>query len=105
MANGEEPCPKKLSALTQFQVQFLQCITSHAVPVSMCIGCETQHTNMLEKYDTLVASCSDMYFDKDRINMIASAQSSLVSLWTKAYCDGNVKCYLYYYFYFNNFDF
>lgn len=83
-------CQKYLRELAQKQSEFVQCSTMHSVPVSLCVGCEEPFTEMHVAYMTLreEKNCTDIFFDKDRINIVSTTQSILVGLWRKAYCDG-----------------
>ncbi|XP_036336386.1 osteopetrosis-associated transmembrane protein 1 [Rhagoletis pomonella] len=89
---AENICQKYLRELAQNQSVFVQCSTKHSVPVSLCVGCEEPFTDMHLSYMALrnEKNCTDIYFDKDRINIVSTTQSILVGLWTKAYCD---DCY------------
>lgn len=81
-------CHKLLGELGDEQMKLVYCITTNSVPVTMCIACSKQHEGVLQAYDILVANCLDLYFDKDRINLVTSAELALTGLWSKAYCDG-----------------
>lgn len=86
---AENICQKYLRELAQKQSEFVQCSTMHSVPVSLCVGCEEPFTEMHVAYMTLreEKNCTDIFFDKDRINIVSTTQSILVGLWRKAYCD------------------
>ncbi|XP_065362295.1 osteopetrosis-associated transmembrane protein 1 [Calliphora vicina] len=86
-ATEEKSCDKLLKELANEQTLLLYCITTHSVPVTMCLNCVDYHNEVLKAYDLLAANCTSMYFDKDRINLVASTESVLTGLWTKAYCD------------------
>ncbi|KAI8121379.1 hypothetical protein FF38_07058 [Lucilia cuprina] len=80
-------CPTYLRELANQQTLFIYCITTNSVPVTMCLKCKNAHDGVLHAYDLLSANCESMYFDKDRINLVASTEILLTGLWTKAYCD------------------
>lgn len=83
-------CQKYLRELAQKQSAFVQCSTLHSVPVSLCIGCKLQLSEMQDIYLHMreEKNCTETFFDKDRINIVSTTQSILTGLWTKAYCDG-----------------
>ncbi|KAM7357564.1 osteopetrosis-associated transmembrane protein 1 isoform 2-T2 [Cochliomyia hominivorax] len=80
-------CPHLLRRLANNQLLFIHCVTINSVPVSMCTSCREYHENVLMAYDILAANCSSMYFDNDRINLVASVESMLNGIWVKAYCE------------------
>ncbi|XP_039963260.1 osteopetrosis-associated transmembrane protein 1-like [Bactrocera tryoni] len=86
---AENICDKYLRELAQKQSAFVQCSTLHSVPVSLCIGCEMQFSEMQGLYLLMreEKNCTEKFFDKDRINIVSTTQSILTGLWTKAYCD------------------
>ncbi|XP_018787968.1 PREDICTED: osteopetrosis-associated transmembrane protein 1-like [Bactrocera latifrons] len=86
---AENICNKYLRELAQKQSVFVQCSTLHSVPVRLCIGCQTQFTEMQDMYSLMRKedNCTEKFFDKDRINIVSTTQSILTGLWTKAYCD------------------
>ncbi|XP_011205864.2 osteopetrosis-associated transmembrane protein 1 [Bactrocera dorsalis] len=88
-ALAENICDKYLRELAQKQSLFVQCSTLHSVPVSLCIGCKEQFTDMQVLYSHMreEKNCTEKFFDKDRINIVSTTQSILTGLWTKAYCD------------------
>ena len=84
-------CDQYLRELSDVQSKFLQCVTKHSVPVTMCHGCKTQYDEVLHGYDVLASECNTTYFDKDRLNLVPSTETLLTSIWTKGYCDGMLK--------------
>ncbi|XP_037818610.1 osteopetrosis-associated transmembrane protein 1 [Lucilia sericata] len=88
LANAKnQTCPTYLRELANQQTLFIYCITTNSVPVTMCLRCKNHHDGVLQAYDLLSANCENIYFDKDRINLVASTEMLLTGLWTKAYCD------------------
>ncbi|KAH8300465.1 hypothetical protein KR018_007833 [Drosophila ironensis] len=83
-------CKTLLHELGHSQSLFIFCATTKSVPVNLCVGCQSLHQDLQANYSALLANanCSAQYLDSDRINVVATTQGILTSLWQKANCDG-----------------
>ncbi|XP_017861566.1 PREDICTED: osteopetrosis-associated transmembrane protein 1 [Drosophila arizonae] len=83
-------CTDLLRELANAQMEFVYCNTRHALPVQderLCNGCKVRFDEMSTSYSDLMKSCSKIYTDADRLNILTTTQSMLQSLWDRAYCE------------------
>ncbi|XP_017126743.1 osteopetrosis-associated transmembrane protein 1 [Drosophila elegans] len=82
-------CDKLVGDLGNGQSKFIYCATTKSVPVNLCIGCDLLYQELSKDYQNLIAdaNCSKRYLNSDRINIVATTQGILTSLWQKANCD------------------
>ncbi|KAH8349691.1 hypothetical protein KR084_004264, partial [Drosophila pseudotakahashii] len=86
-------CEKLLGELGDGQSKFIYCATTKSVPVNLCLGCENLYRSLKDDYTHLIAddNCSKRYLNSDRINIVATTQGILTSLWQKANCENCFK--------------
>ncbi|XP_016979507.1 osteopetrosis-associated transmembrane protein 1 [Drosophila rhopaloa] len=89
LALNNKICDKLVGELGDGQSKFIYCATTKAVPVNLCIGCAELYKNLTKDYENLIAdaNCSKKYLNSDRINIVATTQGILTSMWQKANCD------------------
>ncbi|XP_037719607.1 osteopetrosis-associated transmembrane protein 1 [Drosophila subpulchrella] len=89
LALKNKTCEKLLGELGDGQSKFIYCATTKSVPVNLCLGCEELYRDLSKDYDNLIAdaNCSKRYLNSDRINIVATTQGILTSLWQKAHCE------------------
>jgi len=80
-------CKKEIDLYGESLREFTHCVIMNSVPVKLCSSCHIFYEHLNECYETLREKCSDIYFDKDRINLVAATQMAFTSLWDKAFCD------------------
>jgi len=98
LAVKNKTCEKLLGELGDGQSKFIYCATTKSVPVNLCLGCEELYRDLSKEYENLIAdvNCSKRYFNSDRINIVATTQGILTSLWQKAHCEsGYLYCSMY----------
>ncbi|KAH8365530.1 hypothetical protein KR093_001693, partial [Drosophila rubida] len=86
-------CNDLLHRLADKQSRYVDCTTTHAIPVDdnrVCGSCKQQNDNMTEDYHLLMEKCSDVYKDADRLNIVITTHQLLEGLWNKANCE---NCY------------
>lgn len=89
LAGKKHSCEKLLADLGDAQSKFIYCATTKSVPVNLCEGCVDLYRNLTNDYGNLIANanCSKRYLNSDRINIVATTQGILTSLWQKANCE------------------
>ncbi|KAH8301869.1 hypothetical protein KR044_000079, partial [Drosophila immigrans] len=86
-------CNLLLHQLGDKQSRYVDCTTTHAIPVHderVCGSCKPQNDEMTEAYKVLMGNCSDLYKDADRLNIVITTHQLLEGLWNKAHCE---NCY------------
>lgn len=83
-------CNDLLREFADVEGRFAHCVITKSVPVTMCTDCEEAFNSVKLAYNRFKnhTNCTSMYFDKDRLNLVASTEAALSGLWTKAYCEG-----------------
>ncbi|EDV50772.1 osteopetrosis-associated transmembrane protein 1 [Drosophila erecta] len=89
LAVKDKNCVKLLDELGDAQSKFIYCATTKSVPVNLCEGCVDLYRNLARDYGKLIANatCSKQYLNLDRINIVATTEGILTSLWQKANCE------------------
>ncbi|EDW93264.1 osteopetrosis-associated transmembrane protein 1 [Drosophila yakuba] len=89
LAVKNKTCEILLRELADAQSKFIYCATTKSVPVNLCEGCVDLYRALSHDYGNLIedANCSKRYLNSDRINIVATTQGILTSLWQKANCE------------------
>ncbi|KAJ6645796.1 Osteopetrosis-associated transmembrane protein 1 [Pseudolycoriella hygida] len=71
---------------------FLDCVIENSEPVTYCRKCVDSFSDVVIKYNLLVGNetCKSRYFDRDRLNILATVYSNAVVLWEAGSCS---NCY------------
>lgn len=83
------PCPTALNKFSNSNGNFIECVLSKAVPVTLCTDCADKYLDAILLYTNVTGKdCRSQFMDHDRLNAIESIYENSLDIWNKAFCDG-----------------